>query len=613
MSTVVIEDFKAGLDARNMPEATLAGALLRADNCVINYGGEVEKLEAWRKVFNLPEFQTYGLEIADDEVHVFGTDTPSPKLPQKVQYVQLAPASGANMTGVLDTELFDGKIYVIATFDDGKIVHFYDGVEITDWVDGGAVNKFTITTGSSGNIERVIVKIGLTELELLTGNVPFNGTIRQTAKDVAENISNTKTIPNFRATSLDDEVIITRDEEGTAANSYKLEIRSTGMLTDVPNEDFTGGFALPASKFQAGTYAKTATSKMYVLAKSILHFSAIDDPTDFDPRSPVGTGTGVGAGFINIANHARGNEQLVAIAEYFERYAIYGKDTIQIWSLDADEDLNARVQTIRNSGAISAYSVVGFGVDTAYLDRSGIRSLRSRDSSRSANVNDIGTAIDPIIQDLIVNQANETKRSQAAIDPLTGRYFLSIGKAINIFSFFPSNKVSGWTRSLPGFEVEKFAQRQLRIIARYDDGIYQLSGSQQASGFCDMGRYGSATNADAETNNPDAPYADSDGNVLNRQADIITPFIDAGDPSRFKVLKGLDLVIEGQWQVYLLTDPRDISKQTEVCKIENSSLKLGRIPMNAHSTHFALRFVSIGSDFSRISKILGHFDSAEQE
>lgn len=608
MATVVIEDFKQGIDARNMPEATLAGALLRGDNCVINQGGEVEKLEAWRRIFNLPEFETYGLEVVNDIVHVFGTLPKSPKMPQKVEYVQLAPASGANMTGVLDTELFDGKIYVIATFDDGKIVHFYDGVEITDFVDGGAVNRFTIT-GTTGSIDRVTINTGTEFIELLTGAIAFNGSLRQTAKDIAENINNTNTIPNFRATSLDDEVIITVDEAGAAANAFIMDLTFTSDMTASPSGTaFSGGFDLPTDKFQTGTYAKTAEQKMYVLAKSILHFSAIDDPTDFDP---VGGG-GVGAGFINISNHSRGNEELVAIAEYFNRFAVFGTDTIQIWELDADEELNARTQTIRNSGAVSSGSVLGFGVDTAYLDRSGIRSLNSRDSSQSANVNDIGTAIDPPIQNLIINQNNECRRSQAAIDPLTGRYFLSIGKQINIFSFFPGNKVSGWTRSTPGFEIEKFVQRQLRITGRSGDSVYQLSGSQQATGFCDEKQYGNANANDAELDNLDAPYADNAG-VLNRQADIITPYIDAGDPSRFKVLKGIDLVIEGQWQVYLLTDPRDITKQTEICKIENSTLKLGRIPMNAHSTHFALRFVSIGAEFGRISKVLAHFDSAEQE
>lgn len=615
MPTVVIQDTKSGLDARNMPESTLAGALIRADNCVINQGGEAEKLEAWRRIFSLPANATFGMETVNDIIHVFGSAVAPATLPQKVTYVRLQPASGANMTGIIDTELFDGKIYAIATFDDGKIVHFYDGTEITDFEDGGAVSEFEITAGSSGNVERVVVNLGTKEVDLVTGAVAYNTSLRQTAKDVAQHINNTKTIPNFRATSLDARVIVTVDESGTAGNAYTLRTVVTGLVTNAASPvSFANGAALSAGKFQAGTYAKTAAAKMNILSKSILHFSAIDDAEDFDPAPPVGTGAGVGAGFINISNHARGNEELIAISEYFDKYAIFGKDTIQIWNLDPDEDLNARIQTIPQTGTIAAGSVTPFGVDTAYLDRTGVRSLRSRDSSRSANINDIGTAIDPIIQDRIINSSAEAHRAQATIDPLTGRYFLSIGKEIFIFSYFPGNKVSGWTRSLPGYEVDKFVQRQLRITARSGDYIYQLSGSQNAEGFCGTNRYGTASGVDTISyNDPDVGFSDDNGNIINRQADIITPYIDGGDPSRFKILKGIDLVIEGQWQVFLLTDPRDITKQTEVCKIQNSSLKLGRIAMNAHTTHFSIRLISIGTGFARVSKILMHYDLGEQE
>lgn len=596
MATVVITDFKAGLDARNMPESTLPGALLRADNCVINQGGEIEKLQAWRRIFNLPECKTFGMQEIDDIIWVFGTEPKDPKLPQKVQYQQVTAPSGANMTGVIDTALFDGLIYLIATFDDGKIYHFYDGAHVDDFVDGSAVGKFTLDTGVSGEVSKVRVD----GIDILFGSVAFNQSLDQTAKDVAERINAYTTEPNFRATSYKNEVIVSAEKRGSAGNGAELDAVGTEMIINVNQPIFADGADTPADKFEAGTYAYTGRTKMNVLAKSIHHFSDIDFPTVFIPQSGPAPPPN-SAGFNNLANHSSGSESLKAMSEYFNRYAFFSRDTIQIWELDPNPELNNVNQIIRNTGTVAAGSVVPYGNDTVFLDRSGVRSLQGRDSSRSANINDIGTAIDPIIQDLIINDKINSQNSQATVDPLNGRYYLSIGLETYIFNFFPGNKVSGWTRSFPGFRVEVFGQRELKIIARSGDNIYQLGGAQGQDGTCAIFEYGIRG---AE---------DGIGDDLNAQADIITPFFDASDPSRFKNLQGIDIVCEGKWEVYLLTDPRDLSKQTPIGKFENSSLKRGRIPMNAHTTHFALRFVSIGHEFARVSRILGHFKSGEQE
>src|SRR3546814_17743406 len=40
------------------------------------------------------------------------------------------------MAEVLDVEVFDGKLYVIAEFTDGTIHHFYGGALVAAWNDG---------------------------------------------------------------------------------------------------------------------------------------------------------------------------------------------------------------------------------------------------------------------------------------------------------------------------------------------------------------------------------------------------------------------------------------------------------------------------------------------
>ena len=580
MPTVVVTDFKAGLDARNMNETTLPGALLRAQNAVINRGGEIEKLPAWKIIFFLPN-GTFGMKVVDDVPHVFGSIVEPVGIPQGVTYDRLNPASGAAMTAILSTDLFDGKIYAIAQFDDGNIVHFYDGVEVTGLVDGTASANFELISGSGGTVDTVKVD----GIELLSGAVAFNSSLSQTATDVAADITANATAPNYTAVADNQRVIVNTVTTGLANNGKILTVTSTTINVTIGQSVFAGGLDTGAG-LNPGRYVKTINSKEYLLSGSILGFSNIDKPTEFNPDE------GTGAGFINLSNHSSGSENLLAIAEFFQHYAVFGDHTIQIWALDPDEELNAKQQTIRNSGTLAAKSVQAFGNDTVYLDRSGVRSLRGRDSSRSANVNDIGTAIDPLIQPLILTDRTDVINASAIVDPLDGRYFLVIGGTVYIFSFFPGGKISAWTTAIPGFDIEDFDQRELNVLARSGNNIYQLGGG---------------TSGGLSTCPLSERYEDA------QQADIILPFLDAGDPSRFKMPKGIDVACEGEWDVYVLPDPQDITVQRKIATISDSTFRKGRISLSDHGTHFALRFVSRNNGPSKIGRVLFHFARGMQE
>jgi len=569
MPTLVIQDTKGGLDARNMRETTLPGSLLEADNCVINEGGELQKLKSWERIFRLPA-GTFGLKQIRDVTHVFGSDPEPGGIPQKVQYNRLQKGS-LNMINILSVDLFDGLMYVVAQYDDGTIVHFYDGNEVTGWVDGRASAVFEITGGTSGSITSVTVD----GVETLSGSVAFNTDLITTASDVAANINGNTSSPNYIAVPDGPRVIVRADLPGTAANGRTLAVNASTLTTNVIQPTFAGGIDNPGGVFQPGTYVKTINEKMYALSESLLHFSNIDKPTEWDPN------TGVGAGFINLSNHSAGSEQLLAIAEYVDRYAIFSNQNIQIWSLDPDEELNVKNETLKQVGTLAPRSVVPFGNDTAFLDRSGIRSLRARDSSRSANVSDIGTAIDPLIRDLILEKANSVPNAQGITDPLTGRYFLSIDDEIFIFSLFPGNKVSAWTVSKVDFVVEYFDQRDLSVIARSGDNIYQLGG----------------------------PLNDA---YDDRQVNARFPYIDAGDPSRDKKIIGLDVACEGEWDVYIAEDTRDETKERKVATIIDSTFKKPKIAIQGISTHISLRFVSRGNGPAKIGRVLIHFDQGPQ-
>jgi len=465
MPSVIVENFRQGLDARNLPHTTLPGSLLVAENCVINQGGEIEKTKSWKQHRNLPA-GTFGLATIGTQEYVFGSDPEPAGMPQKVNYQRLEYNS-EDLIDVIDYDLFDGKLYVVAQYSSGDIVHFYDGNQVTDWVDGRASGSVTLDAGSAGNI-----RIFVDGVEVTSAAVPFNTDLTQTALDVAADINTFNSTPDYIATANGTEIIVRAATAGTASNGLPLSfVAGAGLSATVTSSPLSGGQDLaPGEQFVPGTFVRTIGTKMYALSGSVLHYSDIDNPTSWQP------GSNKGAGFINLSNHSAGSEELVAIGQYANRYAIFSKTNIQIWNLDEDEENNFLIQLITNSASVSPQGVQEFSNDLMYPDRSGIRSLRARDSSNTANVADVGTAIDPIIQNLIVNNRADIADSKGVIEPLNGRYMLSVGDTIYVFSLFPESKVSAWTTIKPGFTVDYFAQSGLTVLARSGDTIYQFGG-----------------------------------------------------------------------------------------------------------------------------------------
>lgn len=124
-------DFKYGLDRRRQRIAGVPGTLWTIENAHISRGGDIERAKKFVAKYALPS-GTYGMAQNQGQLFVFGSDAP-PTMPLGVQYQQLAAPSTPSMTEVLDARSFDGKLYVIARYDDGNVYHYYNGSRVTDW------------------------------------------------------------------------------------------------------------------------------------------------------------------------------------------------------------------------------------------------------------------------------------------------------------------------------------------------------------------------------------------------------------------------------------------------------------------------------------------------
>jgi hypothetical protein len=132
MPQLLIEDFKAGLDTRRSAFTAPPGSLRELVNAHITRGGEIEKRKAFSQFADATG--TVGLHVARDQVHVFGSGPRPMTLPQQVTYVRLqAPDTELDLVEILDSETFNGLVYVIGRFSDGSIYHYYNGARVTDW------------------------------------------------------------------------------------------------------------------------------------------------------------------------------------------------------------------------------------------------------------------------------------------------------------------------------------------------------------------------------------------------------------------------------------------------------------------------------------------------
>jgi hypothetical protein len=144
MSYTAVTDFRLGMDRRRPRVAGTPGTLWTLRNALISRGGDIERPKKFVPEYTLPE-GTFGLSQINGQLWTFGSADLAGAMPVGVQYQRLVNTLG-DMTGVLASNTFDGKHDVIASFSDGSIQNFYDGVRVDDWDTIAAGNtSFTAT------------------------------------------------------------------------------------------------------------------------------------------------------------------------------------------------------------------------------------------------------------------------------------------------------------------------------------------------------------------------------------------------------------------------------------------------------------------------------------
>lgn len=449
----------------------------------------------------------------------------------------------------------------------------------------GAINITNATSMANGRDASEISDIKVNGVSIITAPVSWTGSNQQTSAAVAFAINENTTASGYEAFAFGSEVLLRAAVDGIAANGFAVVVSTAGVepISITPAVITMSGGSATATKTEPGRFAKTVKSKMYVLSGPSMYYSAVDDPTDM---------AGTGAGFNNLSNNTSGAEQLVAMANYFTSVALFSRSVVQIWFVDVDGDNNSQTQVLNNTGTIAPRSVVEFGDnDVFYLHESGIRSLRARDNTNSAFVNDVGISIDTLIQSEILNNSVAAENSVAIIEPRNGRYMLSIGRTVYVFSYFPTSKISAWSTYAPGFVIEEIGYVGQTVVARSRNALYTL---------------GAAT---------ERKY---DG----RATTIITPFHADKDPALIKQWCGLDIACEGTWDIYAcfgpdpetanLGDFMEDAIWEHITTVTGTTFnddggENGNVGLDGQATHIALKLVNRTPEYGRIGLIELHY------
>ena len=518
-----------------------------------------------------------GVQIQENSVvHTGDNDTTATAVAAAIN----ATTSSPNYTASATTN--------VVTITAGEVGVSYNGYVVAVEVDGAATGS---TANMSGGIDNAITEITVDGKTIIGNPVKWATSNTDTATLVAKEINDHQAAPEIEATTDGSIVNIIARNSGTALNSKTVAVTAAGTVTydQYGLGTMDGGVTdTSVGGFTPGSYVMTVKDKMHSVSGSVWHHSDLDNPKEWNSFTLVFEDTektivSSGACFAgDLSNSASGSQDLNALANYFQNVAVFAEQAIQIWFVDPNPAKLQQVQVLTNTGTIAPLSVVEFGdSDVFYLDISGIRSLQSRDSSNAAFVEDIGNAIDELIQQELIADENAVRDAAGILSPRDGRYMLAIGTKIYVFSYYPSSKVSAWSIYEPGFTVQNWSYDGNQILCRGDDNkLYSLGGSNNNT-------YDSST------------------------VTVQLPFLDGSKPATFKDFTGLDATVENDWSVSIATDPTDISITEDAGIINKTTYGLLRASITGYSTHLALKLVCTKAGSAKIGNIAVHYEISE--
>lgn len=383
---------------------------------------------------------------------------------------------------------------------------------------------------------------------------------------------------------------------GAAYNT--LSYNPGDLLTFVFTDAATGYQTQIGAGYVTGlamNYCTTLSNKVYALNNGSVYCCAVGQPTIWNDPNALGNG------YVTLSNWYAATENLVAMAPFQGKLAFFSRSCTQVWNINDDVAQWSLSQVLQNVGTIAAQSVQGIGeLDVLFLQDSGIRSLRVRYADLNATSNDVGSAIDALVQAQLLTLTDAQRATSCSIvEPSQNRYWCFIPNAVGtggyiwVLSYFPSNKIIAWSRYTTvdsagaAFVPSKFVIYAGQVYA-YDavHNTYLLFGGANGNTY--------------------------DATVATMQL----PFYDEKKPGHKKHAKFLNVdvakVTNGAWTVKGSPDWLGNSFKT-VGSAGQATFDNGIVGYEDVGTHFSFEFQSTGSTAAIVSSVVFHYEMAEEQ
>jgi hypothetical protein len=243
---------------------------------------------------------------------------------------------------------------------------------------------------------------------------------------------------------------------------------------------FNGIYSYYTSAASLLTSAYSFKNRLFIANNDRFNFSALQNALGWEQQD-------VGAGFIPFnTNNSGPSDVCLSFGSLQGRLAVLGRNNVQLWTTDADPDNFLLNQPLANIGTLAPLSVQSLGdYDVLFLADSGVRSLRSLQTTLNAFVNDIGSPIDEAIVASLLTTGSQNALS--IIEPNTRQYWLYLNGTIYVLAMFPNSQVTAWSTFMPTYFVSgalttfvpaKFVVKDNQVYVLTTDGkIFRYGGS----------------------------------------------------------------------------------------------------------------------------------------
>ena len=338
---------------------------------------------------------------------------------------------------------------------------------------------------------------------------------------------------------------------------------------EVTTWGFTKAGGAPATKPAA---LCTYRGKVYGAESESLFGSELYNPNVWNP-------TATGSFVTDVSMQSETMAKLNAMCVFQGSLVLFSEDGIQVWEIDPDPAKNYLARSLTNTGCLSPKTVLNFGnFDVVFLAKSGIRSLKARQSADIMSVMDIGTPVDDLVSELVTNVTPDVLKYKAfsIVEPESAQLWMSLGDVIMVHSFYEGSSVSAWTTYTPGFLVEGMTTLGPNTYVRSGNTVYV---------------YGGTAGTTYDT----------------CKAEVWTPFHHADKPATNKVFTGFDVGCKGTWTLKVAADPKQPDTVETIGTVIDSTFNEPNESMAHWSTHISLVMECTDAKPSTLSTAAMHY------